>query len=174
MRRFALAASAVLLAACTPPAPTSTQTTAPTQAQQMACNDVTPDAAKLVQLQEAPRTAAALNSDLAGGRIAPGLYDLSGGYVSGGAPAWTATRAAALQVSEADAGVTFNYAEIGGNDAHRWTGAFHEGPPAGLDYTCGLSGHVDIRFAAQPTQLQIRVPDAGGAGFQTLIFTRRA
>jgi hypothetical protein len=174
MRRSILLAAAAALVACSPPSNTAEAPAETPPAIETACNTVTPDLSKQVQLQTEPVAAAALPPDLPGGPITPGIYDLDTGYVSGGAPAWTEARAVALEVTESSAGVVFNWAAAPDRpDTARWTATFHEGPPAQLSFTCGRTGNAEIAFGAPANQLQLRVPDPGGTGTQALIFVRR-
>jgi hypothetical protein len=177
MRRTILMAAAALLAACSQPSNTA-QTEPPPETPPVvtACNTVTPDLSKQVQLQTEPVAAASLPPDLPGGPITPGIYDLQSGFVAGGAPAWTEARAVALEVTEsATAGVVFNWAAAPDrSDSAHWTAAFHEGPPAQLAFTCGRTGGSEIAFSVQQDQLRLRIPDPSGTGTQALLFVRRA
>lgn len=176
MRRWILMAASAALVACSPPSNTA-QTEPPVETPPLveaACNSVTPDLSKQVQLHTEPVAAAALPPDLPGGPITPGIYDLDGGFVSAGAPAWTEARAVALEVTESSAGVVFNWAAAPDrSEDARWTATFHEGPPAQLSFTCGRSGNAEIAFGAPNNQLRLRMPDPSGTGAQALIFVRR-
>ena len=94
MRAFLITtAFAALLAACTPPAQQSTERPdTPPGPTTIACNDVTPNAARQVSVTEEVVTAAAA-SDLRGGSIAPGTYDLVSAMRVGGATGWNGARA---------------------------------------------------------------------------------
>ena len=171
MRALFVTTALAALAACAPPASQATHTSATSTRRAAVCNRVSPDLTKLVLLGERPLALA--HAELLGGPLAPGVYDLSGGYVSGGAPSWRVTRAAALEVVETGVGERLNYASMSNNVLERWSATFHEGPPTTIDYTCGHSGRQVVTFQAQAQQLQLRVPDPSGVGEQTLIFTRR-
>jgi hypothetical protein len=126
----------------------------------VACNDVTPDAGRQVGIGEEVVTAAAA-SDLRGGSITPGTYDLVSATRVGAATGWSGTRAVALNVSEAQTGgVTFNWAGADpGGQADRWTATFTETPQPRIAYTCGRVGEVAADFAAQNNRLQLRLQD---------------
>jgi hypothetical protein len=176
MRRFTLLAAAAVLVACSPPAPR--QTEAPPAEPPVvvaACNSVTPDMTKPVRLGSEPVAVAALPPELPGGPIAPGAYDLISGNVADGAPEWSTDRFVALDVSESDAGVVFNYAAAApGAETERWTASFHQGPPSQIEYTCGHEGTAAITFAASGNnELRLRMPDPSGTGAQVLLFVRR-
>lgn len=170
--RLILFAAAAALAACTPPSQTtSVETTEPTTTVQTACNTLTPDPTKRVQLTQ--DNAAAALADLAGGPITPGAYDLANGSVGAGASAWPMPRAVALDVAETANGTVFNYASDDPADP-RWTATLREGPPSAIEYTCGRIGNAEITFAATPTQLRLRMPGSNGEGFTTLVFAKRS
>ena len=176
MRKFLISAAAItLLAACTPPAQQQADRPGtPPGPTTVACNDVTPDAARQISVGEEVVTAAAA-SDLRGGSIAPGTYDLVNATRVGGATGWTGTRAVALAVTEAPSGgVTFNWAgsEPGG-DTDRWTASFTETPQVRVTYSCGRVGEVAADFAAQSNTLQLRLQD-GASGQLALEFQRRS
>lgn len=171
--RLMLAAAALALAACSPP----TQQTPPAPTDELppgvvACNDVAPDMARLVSVQEP--VAAAAEAGLRGGPIAPGTYDLVSATRIGEATGWADPRAAALHVSEsADGAVTFNWASApSGGTADRWTASFTDTPAARLTYTCGRIGAVDAAFEVSAGQLHLRLPD-GGAGSLDLVLAPR-
>ena len=135
---------------------------------------MTPDAARQIAVGEEVATAAAA-SDLRGGSIAPGTYDLTSASRIGAATGWTGTRAVALEVSEGQSGsVTFDWAgaETGGA-TDRWTATFTEAPQPRLAYTCGRVGQVAADFAAQNNALQLRLQDGAG-GQLALQFQRRS
>jgi hypothetical protein len=173
MRKLLLGvALAAFVTACQPPAPRpeAPPETPPTVA---ACNAVAPDAARQVTIEDELAVAAAA-SDLRGGRIAPGVYDLTRAVRIGGATGWSGTRAVTLDVTEnPTGGVTFNWA---GRDADgatdTWTANFAEAPTPRLSYTCGRIGDVDAEFTAANTTLQLRLPD-GANGRLQLDFQRR-
>lgn len=173
MRKFLLiAVSFAALAGCSPAAD---RPDAPPPQQQAACNTVTPDSARQVTLTEEV-AAAASASDLRGGAIAPGVYDLVSGMKVGGAPGWQGARAVSLDARETEAGaVTFNWVSIGANGtAERWTATFNDTPAPALEYTCGRSGRADdVGFATTAGTLSLRLPDASGMGALLLEFRRR-
>jgi len=174
MRKLLLGvALAAFVTACQPPAqrPEAPAETPPTVA---ACNAVTPDATRQVTIEDELATAAAA-SDLRGGRIAPGVYDLTRAVRIGGATGWSGTRAVALDVTEnPTGGVTFNWAgaETGG-ETDRWTATFTEAPQPRVAYTCGRIGEVGADFAAQGNVLQLHLQD-GASGQLALQFQRRS
>lgn len=175
MRAFLLTTAFVaLLTACSPPAQQTERPDTPPGPTTVACNDVTPDAARQVAVGEEVVTAAAA-ADLRGGSIVPGTYDLASASRIGSATGWTGTRAVALEVSEGESGaVTFNWAgaEAGGA-TDRWTATFTETPQPRLAYTCGRMGEVAADFAAQSNALQLRLQDGAG-GQLALQFQRRS
>ena len=168
---LASAAVAALLAACTPPAERPEKAPSPAVA---ACNSVAPDAARQVRVEDAVAAAAAA-SDLRGGAIAPGVYDLVSAQRIGAATGWSGTRAVALEVSEdANGAVTFNWSSVAPDSAvDSWTATFTEQPQPRLAYTCGRVGEVTADFAAEPGGLQLRLQDGAG-GQLALAFQRRA
>lgn len=173
MRKFLMiAASSAAIAACSQPAD---RPDAPPPQQQTACNTVTPDSARLVTLtDEVASTAAA--SDLRGGAITPGVYDLVSGQKLGGAQGWQGARAVSLEARETEAGaVTFDWASVSaGSQAERWTATFNDTPAPAIEYTCGRSGRADdVGFATAADTLSLRLPDASGAGALLLEFRRR-
>lgn len=175
-RHFLLAATALALAACSPP--TSEAPQPPDGGDQppgvVACNDVTPDMSRLVSVQ-APLAAAAADVGLRGGPIAPGTYDLISATRIGNATGWDDPRAAALDVREdANGAVTFDWASVAReNPADRWTASFTDTPSARLTYTCGRVGAVDAEFdVSESGQLRLRLPD-GGAGSLDLVLQLR-
>src|SRR5690606_1843447 len=139
----------------------------------IACNDVTPNASRQVSVGEEVVTAAAA-SDLRGGSITPGTYDLVTATRIGAATGWRGTRAVALEVSEdQNGGVTFNWAGAeAGNINDRWTASFTEAPQPRMTYSCGRVGEVAADFAAQNNTLQLRLQD-GAQGQLALEFQRR-
>jgi hypothetical protein len=168
------AALALVLAACTPPAG-DTEAPAPPQAPPattVACNSLTPDAARQIAVSEMLATAAA--ADLRGGEIEPGVYDLASATRIGGATGWSGTRAVALEVTETDAdGVVFNWAGADASGAvDRWTAGFTEAPQPRLTYTCGRIGEVAAAFAVQPGELRLHLQD-GADGQLALMFQPR-
>jgi hypothetical protein len=170
---FLSVAVAALLAACSPPASQDT-TEAPAPPTVIACNTVAPDNARQVAVGEEIVTAAAA-SDLRGGAITPGAYDLTSATRVGSPTGWNGTRAVALDVSEdASGGVTFNWAGAPPQgEVDRWTATFLEAPTPSLTFTCGRMGTVDADFSAQGNALQLRLPD-GANGSLLLTFARRA
>lgn len=177
-RRLILLAASTMLLACSPPAndtaktePAPAPTPPPVQA---ACNALTPDMTKPVRLTDQAVAAAALQPELPGGPITPGVYDLTAGNVLDGAPGWTEDHFVALEVTESAEGVTFNFADARmGGETRRYTADFTQGPPAQLTFTCGANGPAPIDFAAEPNRLGLRMPGESGTGRQYLIFTRR-
>jgi len=168
MRMLVLLAAASL-AACSPP---TQQAPAPTPEPptEIACNAVAPNLTRQVQVQEQTVVSA---SDLSGGAIAPGLYDLASATRIGAATGWQGARAVALEVSEQDAAVTFNWAGAAASGpVDRWTARFTDTPDVRLSYTCGRIGDVPAEFTASGNRLQLRLPD-GGAGSLELTFERR-
>jgi len=168
------AACAAMLASCSPPAQ---QSEAPSTTDNLpsvvACNTVTPDPAHQITIQEAPAAAAAV-ADLRGGRITPGVYDLTSAQRVGAATGWPGARAVAVDVAEnPNGGVTLNWAgTIPGGNVDRWTATLTETPTVRVAYTCGRIGEVDADFAAAATTLQLRMPD-GADGHLVLDFQRR-
>lgn len=171
--RIALFSAATLLAACSPPAPQQEEARTPPEPTVMACNEVAPNLTQQVAVSEEVATAAAA-SDLRGGAIAPGTYDLTRAMRVGGATGWSGTRAVALQVTEDEAGVvTFNWAGATTEAVNdRWTATFTEAPQPRMTYTCGRAGEVPAEFAAQGDALQLRLQD-GASGQLALDFQRR-
>lgn len=175
MRAFLLTTAVVaLLTACSPPAQQSDRPSTPPGPTTVACNDVTPDAARQVAVGEEVVTAAAA-ADLRGGTIAPGTYDLITASRVGAATGWSDTRAVALSVSESqNGGVTFNWAGADpAGQTDRWTATFTEAPQPRLAYTCGRVGEIGADFAAQTNALQLRLQDGAG-GQLALQFQRRS
>ena len=173
MRKFLVPATLALLAACSPPAQRQDAEAPDSPAAVVVCNTVTPDASRQVSVQDEAATAAAA-SELRGGRIAPGVYDLTQAMRAGQATGWSGTRAVALEVSEGESGgVTFNWAGAApGGDVDRWSATFTEAPQPRLAYTCGRIGEVDAGFAVEGDALQRRLPD-GANGSLLLTFERR-
>lgn len=174
MRAFLFStAAAALLAACTPPAPQQERPETPPGPTVVACNDVAPDMARQISVEEAVAAAAAA-ADLRGGSIAPGTYDLVRASRIGAATGWSGTLAVALAVTEDPAGaVTFNWAGAApAGETDRWTASFTDTPQPRITYTCGRSGEVAADFAAQANALQLRLPD-GANGQLSMEFQRR-
>lgn len=171
--RSLLLSAVVFAVACSPPS--QQQTEAPSPAPQVqACNDVSPDSARMVRVEEQVATMAQ-TSDLRGGAIAPGVYDLARAVRIGQATGWQGERAVALNVSEADSGaVTFNWAGAPAQgEVDRWTATFNtSGEHPILSYTCGRIGDVAAEFTAQQNALTLRLPD-GANGTLQLEFQRR-
>ena len=166
--------AAFLAAACSPPASRDTAEPPEPGPAVVACNTVAPDAARQVGVEDEAATAAAA-TDLRGGRITPGVYDLVRAMRVGQATGWQGVRAVALEISEgASGGVTFNWAGAApGGDVDRWTATFTEAPQPRLAYTCGRIGDVEAGFSAEGDALQLRLPD-GANGSLLLTFARRA
>jgi hypothetical protein len=163
------------LAGCTPPTQQQDRPEAPPGPQVQACNDVAPDMARQIGVEDAVAAAAAA-ADLRGGEITPGTYDLVRAARIGAATGWSGTRAVALEVSEDAAGaVTFNWAGAApGGETDRWTAAFNDsGAHPIVSYTCGRMGEVAAEFSAAQTALQLRLPD-GANGQLSLDFERRS
>jgi hypothetical protein len=173
MRKFLVSSAVVaLLAACSPPSQDTTETPERLPAA-AACNAIAPNAARQVTVGEEVVTAAAA-SDLRGGSIAPGVYDLLSATRVGSPTGWNGTRAVALDVSEATSGlVTFNWAGASpGGEVDSWTAAFADAPQPHMTFTCGRIGEAEVDFAAHGNSLQLRLPD-GAAGSLLLTFDRR-
>lgn len=171
--RFVPLLAAAALVACSPP---STQTadapTAPETPQIAACNEVQPDAAKQVSVQDELVTAAL--ADLSGGRIAPGLYDLASATRIGAATGWDGQRAVSLDVTETNGAVVFNWAGApAGGDRDTWTANFTDTPEVRLSYTCGRIGEVGGDFTAVGDALTLRLTDGANGALQ-LNFQRRS
>jgi hypothetical protein len=166
-----LTAAAALLLGCSPSQDSNAPSAhAPAVA---ACNSVAPDRERQVAVGDAAAEAAAA-SDLRGGAIAPGVYDLTRAARIGAATGWIGTRAVALEVSEAETGgVTFNWAGVGPDSVlDTWTATFTDTPQPKLTYTCGRIGEIAADFAAHANALQLRLPD-GANGQLALDFQRR-
>lgn len=172
MRLVPLLAAAALVA-CSPPSTQAPETpTAPEAPQIAACNEVQPDATKLVSVQDEVVTAAL--ADLSGGRIAPGLYDLTTATRIGGATGWDGQRAVSLDVTEANGAVVFNWAGAAtGGERDTWTANFTDTPDVRLTYTCGRVGEVGGDFTAVGDALTLRLTD-GANGALLLAFQRRS
>lgn len=177
MRFITLAAVAALLVACSPPSSNkqSEAPQAPDAPIVAACNNVTPDLTQAVTLGDDVAVASAV-ADLRGGRVAPGTYDLISGGRVGGAAGWQGARAAALEVSESEAGTVFNWASApsGGGDAERWTAGFLDAPQGHLTFLCGREGGADVDFTAEANGLRLQLPEASGTGSLYLVFSRRS
>jgi hypothetical protein len=174
MRKFLVSvAVAAMLTACSPPAQDTAETPEPPPTT-IACNAVAPNAARQVAVG-AEVVAAAAASDLRGGSIAPGAYDLASATRVGSPTGWSGTRAVALDVSEAaSGGVTFNWAGAApSGETDRWSASFTDTPQPHITFICGRMGEADIDFAAQGNTLQLRLPD-GANGSLLLTFERRA
>lgn len=173
---FLAAAALALLAACSPPsgsdngAAPERPTSPPAIA---ACNQVAPDMARQVSVRDETAIAVAA-SDLRGGQIAPGLYDLTGAIRIGAATGWTGARAVALDVSETQTGeVFFNWAGAAtGGEMDRWTAQFFEAPQPRIAFTCGRVGEAPTQFAVDGASLQLQLQDGAGGQLQ-LTFQRR-
>jgi hypothetical protein len=172
---FASVTLAALLAACSPPAQREAEAPSEPVPQVQACNDVAPDLSRMVGIASEQAVASAA-SDLRGGAIAPGVYDLTRAVRVGQATGWQGERAVALEVSEDAAGVvTFNWAgAAAGGEVDRWTAAFNDsGAHPIITYTCGRIGDVAAEFTAQQNALTLRVPDGANGSLQ-LEFQRRS
>jgi hypothetical protein len=174
MRKFMMTvACAAMLAACQPPQQRDAEVPTPDGPSVAACNAVEPNRSRQVGVEEEIVVAAAA-SDLRGGRITPGTYDLTAARRVGQATGWQGTRAIALEVAENPSGGTiFNWAgadPAGATDT--WTASFTDTPQARLTYTCGRVGEVDAGFAADANTLQLRLPD-GANGALLMDFARR-
>lgn len=175
MRRFMMTvACAAMLAACQPPQQREAETPTPEQPTVAACNSVEPNTSRQVGVGE-ELAAAAAASDLRGGRIAPGTYDLTAARRIGQATGWRGTRAVALEVAENPGGGTiFNWAGADPQGAtDTWTASFTDTPAPRLTYTCGRVGDVDAGFSADANTLQLRLPD-GANGALLLDFAKRS
>jgi hypothetical protein len=175
MRKFLVSvAVAAMLAACSPPAQDTAETPEPSPPTTVACNAVAPNAGRQVAVGAEVVTAAAA-SDLRGGSITPGIYDLASATRVGSPTGWSGIRAVALDVSEAPAGgVTFNWAGAPpSGEVDRWTANFTDTPQPHITFACGRMGEADVDFAAQGNALQLRLPD-GANGSLLLNFERRA
>jgi len=171
------AAFAALLLACSPPAEREAQTQQTPQTPQVqACNNVAPNMGRLVRIEEQMAVAAAA-SDLRGGAIAPGVYDLTRAVRIGEATGWRGERAVALEVTEGvDGGTTFDWASTpsGSGETDRWTATFNDsGAHPTISYTCGRMGDVAAEFTAQRDALTLRIPDGANGSLQ-LEFARRS
>lgn len=175
MRTFLAATAAVaMLVACSPPAQQKQNEPPPAPPAEIACNSLTPDAARQIAVQEPLATVA--SADLRGGAITPGLYDLTSARRIGAATGWTGTRAVALEVTEGVTGVvTLNWAGADPSNGYtdRWTATLTDTPQTRLSYSCGRIGDVAAQFAADGTNLQLRLPD-GANGSLDLAFARRS
>ena len=173
MRRLLLSvALAALLVACTPPTQREAEAPDAPGPQVQACNTITPDNARMVRVEEA-EAVASIASDLPGGPITPGIYDLTRAVRIGQATGWQDTRAVALEVSEAESGVVFQWAGAPASGAvDRWTASFTDTPRPRMSFTCGRIGDVEPNFTASGNALQLRVPD-GANGSLLLDFVRR-
>ena len=162
---------AAALAACSPPQQRDDETPAPPPPAVVACNTLSPDLTRLVQVQEgdAVSTPAA---ELRGGSIAPGTYDLTSAVRVGSATGWRGGRAVVLGVSEGDDGVVLNWAGAApGQAVDSWTATLHESPMR-LSYTCGRVGDVEAAFRAESNVLDLRIQD-GASGALSMSFARR-
>ncbi len=174
MRLFVMSATfAATLVACSPPAQRDAPEPSPRPGV-VACNEVTPDRTRPVNVTD-PTAAAAAAADLRGGRIVPGTYDLASAVRVGQATGWAGPRAVALAVTEnPSGGVVFNWAGAApGAETDRWTANFTETPTPRLEYTCGRMGEVEADFTATSDALELRLPD-GANGSLLLSFQRRA
>jgi hypothetical protein len=171
---FLSAALPALLVACSPAAQPEAEAPSDPAPQVQACNDVAPDLSRMVAIAGEQAVASAA-SELRGGAIAPGTYDLTRAVRIGQATGWQGERAVALEVTEdSGGGVMFNWAGAAGGDVDRWTAAFNDsGEHPIITYTCGRMGDVAAEFTAQQNALTLRVPD-GANGSLHLEFARRS
>jgi hypothetical protein len=172
---FASAAWAALLVACSPPAQREAEAPSGSAPQVQACNDLAPNVSRMVGI-EAEQAVASAASDLRGGILSPGTYDLTRAVRIGQATGWQGERAVALEVSEDGSGVvTFNWAGAApGGEVDTWTAEFTDVAQQGqLTYTCGRIGQVLAGFATSANTLQLRLPDGANGSLQ-LDFTRRS
>ncbi len=172
--RVPAAAIAALLIACSPPAQREAEPPLAPSPQVQACNDITPNAARMVRVEEQMALASAA-ADLRGGSMAPGVYDLTRAVRIGQATGWQGERAVALEVTEGASGaVTFDWAGAAtGGEVDRWTATFSDaGEHPILSYTCGRMGEVAVEFTAPPNALTLRIPDGANGSLQ-LEFQRR-
>jgi hypothetical protein len=168
------AALAALLAACSPPSPRDAEAPSPSPPTVQACNAIQPDLTKLVRVEEELAVASAA-SDLRGGVITPGVYDLTRAVRIGQATGWQGERAVALSIAEeANGPLTFNWAGAApGGAVDTWTASFTDVAQQGqFTYTCGRTGQVLAGFATSGNTLQLRVPDGANGSLQ-LDFARR-
>jgi hypothetical protein len=176
MRSLLLSAAlAALLVACSPPAQSDAEAPSPDpEPQVQACNDVAPNLTRLVRVEEALAVSAAA-SDLRGGSISPGDYDLTRAVRVGQATGWQGEQAVALNVTEDANGVTFNWASgAPGGAIDRWTAGFSDaGEHPIVTYSCGRVGTVAVEFTAQQNALTLRVRDGANGSLQ-LDFARRS
>jgi hypothetical protein len=172
--RFVPLLAAAALVACSPPSTQAPEApTTPEAPQIAACNEVQPDATKLVSVQDEAAGPAATLADLSGGRIAPGLYDLTSATRIGGATGWDGQRAVSLDVSETNGAVVFNWAgAAAGGERDTWTANFTDTPEVRLSYSCGRIGEVGGDFTAAGDALTLRLTD-GANGALLLAFQRR-
>lgn len=160
------------LSACSRPAPE--QPGAPPSSPAVAaCNDVAPDPARLIRVQDSAAGAGPA-VELRGGRIAPGNYDLASAVRIGEATGWSGERAVALRVEESEAGVVLNWAGAApGGAVDTWTAVLTDTPQVRIAFTCGRVGEVDAALSAQPDTLELRIQD-GASGALHMVFQRRS
>jgi hypothetical protein len=171
LMRWTSLAAAAALAACQP-ASEQKQTPPAPQPQVAACNDVAPDAARQVAVQDPVATAAM--ADLRGGPISPGTYDLTSATRVGGATGWSGTRAVALEASESDNGVVINWAATDAEgERDTLSASLSDSPNIRLTYSCGRIGEVEAAFTAGARALTLRLAD-GANGALLLVFQKRA
>jgi len=182
MRQLLILSAFIVVASCQPAAPpsapatsdqstTSTPTTTPVSA---ACNDLAPDPAHTVLLASLPPAAGrALASNLNGGPLTPGTYDLTSGVVQDGATRWTEARAVALSVADGNSGAVVNYAEAHNGEISRWSANFSDAPSATLTFTCGRSGQAAITYQASNNELRMSIPAENGVGRFYMVFAKR-
>ena len=118
---FVSAALVALLVACSPAPQREAEAPSDPAPQVQACNDVAPDLARMVRHRGANRPLRRRRSDLRGGAITPGTYDLTRAVRIGQATGWQGERAVALEVTEdPGGGVMFNWAgAAAGGDVDR-------------------------------------------------------
>lgn len=169
--RFVLLAAAAALVSCSPPSPQAPAPPAEPPAV-AACNDVAPNMDRLVAVQDEAAVSLPA-SDLRGGRIAPGTYDLARAVRIGEATGWSGSRAVALGIAETDAGVVLNWAGAApGGAVDSWTATLAETPQVHITYTCGRVGEVNASFMATPEALDLQIAD-GASGSLYMTFERR-
>jgi hypothetical protein len=174
MRGFLISvALAALMAACSPPASQQQSEAPEAPVPELACNTVAPDSARQVAITDSEGVASAA-SDLRGGSLTPGIYDLVRATRIGAPSGWQNTQAVAIEISESAEGVvTLNW--VGApqqGQVDRWTAEFREQPQR-IAFTCGRIGEVEAQFQASGNALELRLPD-GANGALLLNFERRA
>lgn len=182
MRQLLILSAFVVIASCEPAAPpgaapnsdqAATSTTTP-RSTNVACNDVAPDPAHAVLIASLPPAAGrALASNLDGGPLTPGTYDLTSGVAQDGATRWTEARAVALSVTDGNPGAVLNYAEASNGPTFRWSADFNDTPSPTLTFTCGRSGQATINYQARRNELRLSIPAENGVGRFYMVFSKR-